>query len=195
MRDHSIDIHQLRAGSREAFRDLVEAFHGLVYQFVHNMVSHAADAEDLTQDVFLAAFRARTTYDPERGALSTWLLTIARNRCVTATRRLSPDLPGAFDAPSRDRPPDVQAAGHEIQKALDDALDRLPRDQRAVFVLAEIQERPLAEIARIEGVELGTVKSRLSRARDRLRQILQEFRPSPAPHDLTTPQGNHDARP
>lgn len=184
MRDTAVDFEQFRAGSREAFRILVECYEGLVYQFLRNMVGRTADAEDLTQDVFLAAFRARATYDPRRGALSTWLLTIARNLCLNAARRPVSTWPGALEIPARDVAPDAAAIRNEIWAALDAALETLPRDQRAAFVLAEIQGLPLAEIARIEGVELGTVKSRVGRARERLRHILLQFHPassSPCP--------------
>ncbi len=167
------------AGDVEAFRELVERHQRRVLGFVRNLVRHASDAEDLVQEVFVAAFRKLDSFDPERSQFSTWLLTIARNRCLNHLKRSSITTTSAsdFDVESRVTQPLDVVLNHETYARLDAALDLLPLEQRTAFVLAEIQELPYAEIAIIEEVELGTIKSRVSRAKQRLRELLSDLDP------------------
>ena len=167
------------AGDVEAFRELVERHQRRVFGFVRNLVRHAPDAEDLIQEVFVAAFRKLDSFDAERSQFSTWLLTIARNRCLNHLKRSSIATMSSakFDVESRViRPLDV-VLNHETFARLDAALGLLPLEQRTAFTLAEIQELPYAEIALIEEVELGTIKSRVSRAKQRLRELLCDLDP------------------
>jgi RNA polymerase sigma-70 factor (ECF subfamily) len=124
------------------------------------------------QDSFLAAFANLSGYDSSRALFSTWLFTIARNRCINMLKRsrsigLS-EAQSIADASSAD--PFVT---QELSQQLDRALAALPVKQRSAFVLAEIEELPYAEIARIERTSLGTVKSRIHRARQRLQSLLE----------------------
>lgn len=172
--EHQI-IEQVLAGDTNAFRQLVESYQTLVFQFARNMMRNVEDAEDLTQDVFVTAFEKLHTFDATRAKLATWLLTIARNRCWNQLKRRRTQT--AIDVDSLDHGPlpEEAAARNETWRRLNDALDRLPIEQRTAFVLAEIQELPHAEVAMIEKIALGTVKSRVSRARERLRQTLHEW--------------------
>ena len=170
-------IERVLAGDTGAFRALVESHQKLVFQFARNMLRSIEDAEDLTQEVFVAAFRNLATFDAKRAKISTWLLTIARNRCCNHLKRRRIDTLGDVDTPDRNPLPEDAAVQGEVWRHLSEALDTLPLEQRTAFVLAEIQELPHAEIAAIEGTELGTVKSRVSRARERLRHALKEWRP------------------
>jgi RNA polymerase sigma-70 factor (ECF subfamily) len=121
------------------------------------------------QDALLAAFRHRDAFDARRGSFRAWLFGIARNGARNALRKKRPTpvatLPerGAVDA-SRDG---------EAGARLDAALEALPAAQRAAFVLAEIHGLTHEEVAAIEGVAVGTVKSRTARARERLRDALR----------------------
>lgn len=163
------DIAHVLAGATDAFRGLVERHQRLVWTFAWNMLRNDADAEDLVQEVFVAAFRNLAAFDVHRARFSTWLLTIARNRCCTRLKTRAPTI--ASDEPSDgDAAPDTAVADSELWQQLDAALERLPAEQRSAFVLAEIQELPYSEIAAIAGVEIGTVKSRVSRAKARLRK-------------------------
>lgn len=173
----------IKSGELEAFRELVERYQGRVFCFVCNMVRNKSDAEDLVQEVFVAAFRKLSSFDSERAQFSTWLLTIARNRCLNHLQRASVSATTSLDHMTLDREsviaqPVDAVLSDETFSRLDAALDRLPLEQRAAFVMAEIQDMPYQEIALIEEVELGTIKSRVSRAKQRLRELLSDLNPS-----------------
>ena len=171
-------IARVLAGDVEAFRELVERHQRRVCGFVRNLVRHALDAEDLVQEVFVAAFRKLDSFDAERSQFSTWLLTIARNQCLNHLKRSSLATASEFDVEARTAQPLDAVLSRELHALLDAALDRLPLEQRTAFILAEIQELPYAEIAIIEEVELGTIKSRVSRAKQRLREVLSDLDPA-----------------
>lgn len=178
MDDTSALIERVLAADVEAFRELVERHQRRVFGFVRNMVRNRPDAEDLVQEVFVAVFRKLDSFDAKRSHFSTWLLTIARNRCLNYLKRSSLPTASELDVESGTAQPlDTMLSG-ELQARLDAALDRLPLEQRTAFVLAEIQELPYAEIAIIEEVEAGTIKSRVSRARQRLREVLCDLDPA-----------------
>ena len=172
-------IERVLDGDVEAFRELVERHQRRVFLFVRNLVRHASDAEDLVQEVFVAAFRKLNSFDAGRSQFSTWLLTIARNRCLNHLQRSSVAtiVCSEFDVEARAVQPVDAVLSREMHARLDAALELLPIEQRTAFVLAEIQELPYAEIALIEKVELGTIKSRVSRAKHRLRELLSDLDP------------------
>jgi RNA polymerase sigma-70 factor (ECF subfamily) len=171
--DDQAVIARVLAGDTDAFRVLVERYQRSLSVFLGNLVRDRQACEDLAQDVFLAAYVHLHQYDPHRSAFSTWLYTIARNRCVNFWKKRRP-LRGAaagLPEPADARTPDLVLAEQEVFRLLDAALDTLPLEQKTVFVLAELHELSHEEVARIEGVKVGTVKSRLSRARARLRAV------------------------
>jgi RNA polymerase sigma-70 factor (ECF subfamily) len=165
-------IADVLAGAAEAFRGLVERHQRRVWTFAKNMLRNDADADDLVQEVFVAAFRNLSSFDARRALFSTWLLTIARNRCCTMMQSRV-QATACDELPDCDPPPETAVSDSEIWLWLDGALAKLPIEQRSTFVLAEIQELSHREIAAIEGVEVGTVKSRLSRAKASLRSIFR----------------------
>ena len=177
MNDDEQVISQVLAGDTEAYRLLVSRHECLVFGFVHNLVRNESDVEDIAQEVFVAAFTHLDSFDPKRAKFSTWLLTIAHNRCCNFLKRRPLPTGDVGELVSDALPPETEAVARETWTRLDAALDRLSIEQRAAFVLAEIQELPLAEIAVIEGVPLGTVKSRLSRAKENLRRELRDWQP------------------
>uniref|UniRef100_A0A7C2NYI7 RNA polymerase sigma factor n=1 Tax=Schlesneria paludicola TaxID=360056 RepID=A0A7C2NYI7_9PLAN len=181
MDDDHLIIARAQTGASDACRALVERYQGVVWTFCRNLLHHSADAEDATQEVFLTAFRRLDRYDPDRAAFSTWLLTIARNHCCNRVQQRQPAGEPHADPLDGGSSPEEHATDAEVWQELDRALEHLPLEQRTAFVLAEIQDRPHAEIALIEGVELGTVKSRVSRAKARLREVLQDWFPEPSP--------------
>ena len=168
-------IEQVCAGKRESFRPLVEAHQQQVFRICFHLLKNTATAEDLAQDTFLTAFRKIAQYDPDKGKFSTWLITIAKRLCLNVLRKTS-SIPMA-EPPEMSAPiqnsPDHRAARSDTFRALDQALVELSDDHRRAFIFAEIEELPYEEIARIEGIALGTVKSRVSRAKLALQGLLK----------------------
>ncbi len=166
-------IRRVLDGDAESFRPLVLRYERPLYRLICNLVPDAHDGEDIAQDVFLTAFRRLASYDPVQGAFSTWLLTIARNKCLNALKKRRPVLLQQLPETPAPSCPDTELSEAEWFNRLDKALDALPFAQKTVFVLAEIEELSLDEIARTEDVPVGTVKSRLSRAKEKLRSSLR----------------------
>jgi RNA polymerase sigma-70 factor (ECF subfamily) len=165
-------VRLVLAGRTDAFRALVDHHQQSVFRFASKLLGNWEAAEDVTQEVFLAAFANLSSYDPSRAAFSTWLFTIARNRCINLLKRRQPIPLNQLDA-IRDVASTDPMAYQELSQQLDRALAALPVEQRSAFVLAEIEELPYAEIARIEQTSLGTVKSRIHRAKQRLQSLLE----------------------
>lgn len=177
MDDERALIEQVVAGDVESFRGLVERHQRRVYGFVRSLMRRSPDAEDLVQEVFVAAFRKLSSFDAEQSQFSTWLLTIARNRCLNHLKRSTVATSAEIEVEARTAQPVDLMLSREFHSRLDAALDKLPFEQRTAFVLAEIEELSYAEIAHIEEVELGTIKSRVSRAKQRLREVLSDLDP------------------
>jgi RNA polymerase sigma-70 factor (ECF subfamily) len=165
-------VRRVLAGQTDDFRVLVDRHQQSVFRFASRLVGNREEAQDVTQEAFLAAFANLSGYDCSRAAFSTWLFTIARNRCINLLKQRRPI---ALDAP--DSIGDVASAdpivSQEHSQQLDRALAALPVEQRSAFVLAEIEELPYAEIARIERTSVGAVKSRIHRAKQRLQSLLE----------------------
>ena len=165
-------VAQVLAGKTCEFRKLVEQYHQPVFRFARNLIGDEHDAEDITQEVFLAAFDHLASYDTKRASLLTWLFTIARNRCVNYLKRTRPVIDGVAIANTQPAASSDDSAPKEFWSGLDEALDALPIEQKAAFVLAEIEGLPYADIAHIEQTTLGTVKSRIHRAKQHLRAVM-----------------------
>jgi RNA polymerase sigma-70 factor, ECF subfamily len=172
MNDDLETIRRVLAGDSGAFRPLVEKYQRPLFAMIGNMLASRADCEDIAQEAFLAAYLNLGRYDSQQGRFSTWLFTIARNRCFNESTKPRPvGLDSIEPSDAIGHPADGLMAA-ETADALDRAMESLPFEQRSAFALAEIHELPLDEVARIEGVPLGTVKSRVSRAKEKLRAIL-----------------------
>lgn len=168
-------------GSLDAFNSLVDRYQALVFTLCYRQLGERTAAEDAAQETFLSAYRAIAQF--RGGSFRGWLLRIALNHARDELRRRRRRLPTrsltADDADeSSIEPPDPTAdpatALHDrtLAPALERALRELPQNQRDVVLLADVHGLPYDEIAAITGVALGTVKSRLSRGRERLRAIL-----------------------
>lgn len=164
-------VRRVLAGQTDDFRMLVDRHQPSIFRFTLGLLGNRDEAQDVTQEAFLAAFANLSGYDSSRAAFSTWLFTIARNRCINLLKQ---SRPIGLNEP--DSITDVISAdpivSQELSQQLDRALAALPVKQRSAFVLAEIEELPYAEIARIERTSLGTVKSRIHRAKQRLQFLL-----------------------
>jgi RNA polymerase sigma-70 factor, ECF subfamily len=174
MSDDREVIQRIVNGDRAAFRLLVERYERRLFGFLRRFLPSAADCEDIAQDVFLSVYRNLASYRPESAQFSTWLLTIARNKCLNALSRRRVAERGATERSSAAEPvdprtPEAALTEAEFFRRLDAALATLPLEQKTAFVLAELQGLSLEDISRIERVSLGTVKSRLGRARLKLR--------------------------
>lgn len=176
-------IAEARRGSLDAFNRLVRAYERQVYAVALRLVGQTDLAEDVTQDTFLLAYRSLPQF--RGGLFRAWLLRIATNRCYDELRRrqrrpadsfeelgFEPQVEWSTLAAGED--PHEHAERLELARALEVALAQLPDEQRVVVVLSDVQGYTYEEIAAITGVSLGTIKSRLSRGRARLREVLRQ---------------------
>lgn len=180
-RDGELDratLARCKAGDPMAFRAFVVRYERPVFALLSRIAGRGPHLEDLAQETFLRAYRAFGRFDLDASARpSTWLLTIATRLALDARRRRAlPTQPlvaaeGLVDPASPERAP----ARSELRRAIARAVEELPDDQRAAFVLAEFHGFGVAEIAEAVGVPAGTVKTRLFRARDKLARALAEF--------------------
>jgi RNA polymerase sigma-70 factor (ECF subfamily) len=174
-----IDEHTLRsaaAGERDAARMLVETYQVRVFALASRVLAGRGRAtiEDVAQDTFLQVFRRLPSFAPDGAAkLSTWILTIAARRAIDELRKQRPALVAEIEYTS-DARGDDRAIRKELVAAIESALRELSPELRAAFVLREYHGLDYAEIARALSIDLGTVKSRLSRARAALRVRLAE---------------------
>lgn len=172
MDDDEAAVGRVLGGDRSAFEGLVRRHEGDLRAFVGSLLA-ASDRDDVCQDAFVAAWSNLASFEPRRGSFRAWLFTIARNLAANRRRLLGRrNRPLAPDV-RREPRADERAAHRELFERLDRELAGLPDDQRAAFVLVEFQGFSLDEVSRMEGVPIGTVKSRLGRARARLREALE----------------------
>lgn len=163
-----------RAGDRQAFALLVRRHQERVFRFVLRMLGSRDEAMDLTQDAFLKAWNALPGWRPE-ARFATWLFQIARNATLDLLRRrqlvefvpLDADAPGeaAFEPRDAAPLPEERLADQQRIGLLERALAALPAEQREILLLRELEDMSYAEIAATLGINEGTVKSRLARAR------------------------------
>lgn len=165
-------VRRVLAGETDDFRVLVERHQQSIFRFASGLLRKREEAQDVAQEAFLAAFANLSDYDSSRAGFSTWLFTIVRNRCLNLLKQRRPIAHNELDSIGDVAPADP-IVNQELSQQLDRALSALPMEQRSAFVLAEIEELPYAEIARIEGTSLGTVKSRIHRAKQRLQWMLE----------------------
>jgi RNA polymerase sigma-70 factor (ECF subfamily) len=168
-------ISSILAGDTESFRLIVERYQRPVVRMVRNITFDGQACEDIAQEVFLAAYRKLSSFDPARSSFSTWLFTIARNKSINALRKKKAAPRGGPPDRSMVRAPQDELVERELLDELDNRLRNLPARQRRAFVLAEFEGLSYEEIAQIEGTKTGTVKSRISRAREKLRSAIRQF--------------------
>ncbi len=166
-------IRRCQAGDDEAFGLLFEQYKNLVYRTVYLTLGSTAEADDLLQEVFLQVHRSLETYDPKRGAFSTWLYRITVNLCLNWRRRRpgAQSLEDLTDEPADDSRPlaDDLAQDDCVRRA----LEKLSTKLRLAVVLRHYLDLSYAEIAQITDLPLGTVKSRLNLALRLMRDDLE----------------------
>ncbi len=183
--DESQLIRQAQRGDLEAFNALVLHYQDRAYTVAYRIMGDEASAADMAQDAFITAFRRLDSY--RGGSFRAWLLRIVTNTCYDELRRRKrrpatsfEDMAGAEmdDGPPLpdDSPtPEQVAQQSELNRAIQDCIEELGDAQRIILVLSDIEELSYQEVADIAGVKVGTVKSRLSRARVSVRDCLQTF--------------------
>jgi RNA polymerase sigma-70 factor (ECF subfamily) len=174
--DDAATVRRVLAGDTEAFRALVERYEAKILRLVRSLAPRSSAHEDIAQDVFLSAFAALRSFDLARGEFAGWLFTIARNRCINAQKKMSPVFVRELPAVVLATTPADELAYEETRRRLDAAFLALPEDQRTAFVLEEVVGLSSEEVAEIEGVTAAAIRSRLSRAKARLRAALKSAR-------------------
>ena len=190
-------VAELKAGSEEAYAWLIGEFQRPVYELVYRMVSDPADAADTTQDVFLKVFRGMKHFHGE-SSLKTWIYRIALHEAANRKRwwfrhkaQETSIEPAETDGwangdglqtgvmqnaltDQKDSPFD-NVAQREVQRRVDAELRRLPEPYRTTLILRDLEEMSYEEIAEVLQISLGTVKSRLTRGRQALKQRLAPY--------------------
>ncbi len=188
MSDESTLIRSAQQGDLQAFNQLVLAYQDRVYNAALRILGDEDLAADAAQETFLSAFRGLSGY--RGGSFRAWLLRTVTNACYDELRRrkrrpttpLEPsvDEDEEIESPrwlaDPDASPEEKIDQAELEHAIQHCLENLPADFRAVVVMADLQGLDYSEVAVAVRTPLGTVKSRLARARLRLRECLQGFR-------------------
>ena len=172
-------IERSRRGDLDAFDRLVAAHQDRVYHAAYRITGNADDAHDAAQETFVKAFRALPRYRHE-AAFATWLHRIAVNAALDIVRRRPQVPPVSLEdvvLPASAHNPDREAERREVQQRVHRALQQLSPDHRVIIVLRDLQGMAYEEIAAVLRIPLGTVRSRLSRARDALRRVLHDLAP------------------
>jgi RNA polymerase sigma-70 factor (ECF subfamily) len=189
-------LKSAQRGDVAAFNTIVAVFQRQLFNVCYRTLGNSEDAADATQDALLNAFRGLKSFNGPAAGLRGWLLRIAVNTCYDHLRRRQRRPAESLDAlgvaqsdqevsaaervPDPDPTPEQQSLSAESARNIQQAIDHLPIEQRATVILCDVQGLSYDEAARVMEVELGTVKSRLSRARAQLRVALTEKGELPA---------------
>ncbi len=184
-------VERLKRRDEAAFSELVRLYQGRIFHLVLRMIGDPAEAEELSQEVFITVFKA---IDGFRGdsKLSTWMYRVATNHCKNRIKYLSRRAraskreldeiadrdaieSGTMSTSARLPRPDDMAQARQVERLIQRALLELDDDQRELVVLRDIENMTYEEIQRVTGLPEGTVKSRLHRARQALQQRLAEL--------------------
>jgi RNA polymerase sigma factor (sigma-70 family) len=165
----------LGSGDRDAAAAFVERFQRRVFGLTRSILRDRGAAEEAAQETFVRAWRHASAYDPRRGTVAAWLLTIARNVSINMlpARRFDPIDPEVLLAMEARRPHDEGDSLQEVDSApLREALRRLPEGQRRALVMAVFYGYTAKEMSELDGVPLGTAKTRIRSAMMKLRSEL-----------------------
>lgn len=189
-------IAQAQKGDLGAYNRLVLHYQDIVYNVAYRIMKDPASAEDATQEAFISAYKAIKRF--RGGNFKSWLLRIVTNTCYDELRWRKRRPQSSLDEITEENPsvsfmadeesgPEEQRQKVELMAAVEQCLEELPDEQRIAAVLCDVEGREYKEIAQITDTSLGTVKSRISRARSKMRDCLQAFGELlPAEYRLTT---------
>jgi RNA polymerase sigma-70 factor, ECF subfamily len=181
------DLEALRRSDKTEFARMVDAFSGVIYRLAMKMLHDPQDAEDILQETFVKAYRHLGDFDG-RSSLSTWLYRIATNEALMFLRRRRFGQVSIED-PSEGRDeeaeplqimdwcciPEVELMSEEARRTMQKAIDALPESLRIVFLLRDIEGLSTREVSQVLDLSEVAVKTRLSRARLRLRELLTSY--------------------
>jgi RNA polymerase sigma-70 factor (ECF subfamily) len=181
-------LRRLRERDERAFKELLDLHRDTVFNLTFRMLGNRAEAEDVAQEVFITVFKTIDSFR-EESKFSTWLYRVTVNHCKNRIKylarrhdrdrdELDETSQTAADGmpsggPALPRRPDRALEGAQMEKLMQDAINTLDEDHRALVVLRDVEELSIEEICEITGLPDGTVKSRLFRARAALRKKLQ----------------------
>jgi len=186
--DWSQVVRRCMDGDSGAWAEMVRAHHKRVYGLCYRFTGNVADAEDLTQDVFLKIYSNLSSFDLTRGSLQVWITTMTRNLLVdnfrrTKNQRATGSLDEGWDATEELKPIDrltspgasqhELAAQKELASMVQGALAQVSVELREAVILRDLQDMDYKEIAQVLGIPEGTVKSRISRGRAELARLLE----------------------
>lgn len=182
--DEAALIRKAKEGDLPAFNRLVMEYQQAVYNVAYRIMGQPQAAEDVTQDAFISAYKSLRRF--RGGSFKAWLMRIVTNGCYDELRRRKRRPQSSLDELTDDnesfafmRSPDEGPEAHqqkvELMQAIEYCLSNLPEEQRVAAVLCDVEGYDYKEIAEITSASLGTVKSRMSRARAKLRACLQGF--------------------
>lgn len=180
-------IRDAQKGDLEAFNRLVLAYQDAIYTHAYRMLGDESAADDAAQEAFIAAYQAIKTF--RGGSFRAWLFRIVTNQCYDELRRrqrrpttpLEPltDNDEEVESPrwigDNSNSPEEMADQQALREAIQLCLNRLPQEFRSVVLLVDLQGMDYTEAARVLGIPIGTIKSRLARARLRIQHCLQGF--------------------
>lgn len=191
--DYTI-VERCLSGDAAAWEELVRAHTRRIYGLCYRFTGKEAEAQDLTQEVFLRVFRALGSFRSTEGSFTTWLARLTRNLLIDHYRRtrnervtdsIEEQLPWVEgkmeggrggEGTSAPRRPDSAVAGREASELLQGALGKLSPELRETIILRDLQEMEYREIAEVLAIPEGTVKSRLNRGRAELGRLLKKYR-------------------
>jgi RNA polymerase sigma-70 factor (ECF subfamily) len=184
-------VRQCMAGDQQAWQQLVVSQHRRIYAICYRFTGSGADAEDLTQELFLKLYRNLGSFDTHKGSFQTWIATLARNLLVDHFRRtrqdratdsldaslsIGEDAPSLADRLADPRPSqESHASGLELKASIQQALAQLSPELREAVILRDLEDMDYKEIAQVLRIPEGTVKSRISRGRGELARLLRRI--------------------
>lgn len=185
--EEGFSLADLQAGDKVEFARLVDAYYQVIYRLALKILGNPQDAEDILQETFTKAFRYLPDFNG-RSRISTWLYRIATNEALMLIRRRKPDtlsIDGPKDSDEQDQEPlqivdwccmpEQEMLSSEARQYLDQAIESLPTSLRVVFVLRDIEGLSTLETGEVLNLSETAVKTRLSRARLRLREELTRY--------------------
>jgi RNA polymerase sigma-70 factor (ECF subfamily) len=187
--DGSILVERCLKGDSFAWTELVRAHHRRVYGLCYRFTGSSADAEDLTQEVFLKVYGNLAAFDLARGTFQTWITTMTRNLLVdhfrrSRAQRVTDSMDAGWEGDGDELPlnsrladqgptPHDRAVHRELEKMVQDALTKISPELREAVILRDLQDLDYKEIAQVLRIPEGTVKSRISRGRAELARLLE----------------------
>jgi RNA polymerase sigma-70 factor (ECF subfamily) len=182
-------VQQCLQGDASAWEELVRRHTRRVFNLCYRFTGNSAEAEDMSQEVFLRVYRTIGSYHSAHGGFATWMTSVTRNLLIDHYRRTKRDritdsledaMPAVENKASSARRPDQLALQGELSRQVQTALTRLSPELREAVVLRDLQQLDYSEIQIVLSVPEGTVKSRINRGRIELARILQQMgvRPS-----------------